>query len=138
MECGCDYFPSDFEKIDVETIENLLNEGRTSIIAHLKFNEMKYSKQITYLNVYKEISMAFENGNINQAYLFLSPDRLTNKHLLIEVARRIICSSKQDCVCGNCLKIEANSHPDVLVYPKETETFNVESAADIYSKIQIN
>lgn len=52
LNCGCDYFPSDFEKIDVETIENLLNEGRTSIIAHLKFNEMKgrlYASVMLYL-----------------------------------------------------------------------------------------
>lgn len=40
IKCGCDYFPSDFEKIDIESIENVLDEGRTSVIAYLIFKEI--------------------------------------------------------------------------------------------------
>lgn len=40
IKCGCDYFPSDFEKIDIETIEKVLDEGRTSVIAYLIFKEI--------------------------------------------------------------------------------------------------
>lgn len=41
IKCGCDYFPPDFEKIDIETVERILDDGRTSIIAYLIFKEIK-------------------------------------------------------------------------------------------------
>ena len=97
---------------------------------------MKYSKQIRTLNVYKEFCMAYKNGNISQAYLFISPDRLTNKHLLMEIARVINCAENEQCSCSNCIKIEMGTHPDVLCYPK-TSNFAVESASEIYENIQV-
>ena len=97
---------------------------------------MKYSKQIRVLNVYSEFCKAYENGNISQAYLFISPDRLTNKHLLLELARKLNCNEDENCSCANCAKIEMETHPDVLVYPK-TSNFAVESANEIYDNIQV-
>lgn len=59
INCGCDYFPSDFEKIDVETVEKALDEGRTSIVAHLEFNEMKG-------RIYASIMLYLRARNINR------------------------------------------------------------------------
>lgn len=43
-KCGCDYFVSDLESMKIETIENLLMDGRTSIVAALQFGRLNNGK----------------------------------------------------------------------------------------------
>lgn len=64
INCGCDYFPCDFEKINVETIVKVLNEGRTSIVAHLEFNEMKG-------RIYASVMLYLRARNINRSEIDL-------------------------------------------------------------------
>ena len=45
---------------------------------------MNFEKQIKNLKVYSEFKSAFMADKLSQAYLFLCPDRLTNKILLLE------------------------------------------------------
>lgn len=98
---------------------------------------MDYKKLIKELNVYKQIKDLFLRDSLSQAYLFLSPDSVTNTLLLKNLSKMILCQSKNSCdICPNCAKVSANTHPDVLMYPKG-ENFVVEDASDIYDKINI-
>lgn len=40
-KCGCDYFVSDFESMKIDYLINVLNEGRTSIVAFLNFRRLQ-------------------------------------------------------------------------------------------------
>lgn len=76
-------------------------------------------------------------NEINQAYLFLSPDRLTNKTLLLELAKLLLCKTHNACdECDVCAKINVGTHPDVLIYPKSAN-FMVDDATSIYDNVQI-
>lgn len=98
---------------------------------------MDYSKQIKSLKAYQDIKDSFMHGSISQAYLFLCPDKLTLSEFLNEVAKLLICENKNGCgVCASCKKIIANTHPDVLIYPKD-KNFVTEDAGDIYDKVQL-
>lgn len=61
------------------------------------------------------------NGNkLTHAYLFLSDDLLTNIEFTKYVAKFILCSTHTNCdICENCAKVNKDSHPDLLTFPKE-------------------
>lgn len=49
-KCGCDYFVSDFEKITIDCIEELLDTGRVSIVSTLGFDKNNNGKlMINYI-----------------------------------------------------------------------------------------
>lgn len=98
---------------------------------------MNFEEQIKSLNVYKDFKMTLENKKLSQAYLFMCPDRLTNKNLLLELAKLLQCENKTGCGnCPSCIKIKAGTHPDVLVYPSSLN-FMVEDASKIYNNVQV-
>lgn len=59
-KCGCDYFVSDFESMKIDYIMNVLNEGRTSIVAFLNFRRLSNDKLIC------EPILALRARNINR------------------------------------------------------------------------
>ena len=95
---------------------------------------MNYLSQIKTLQSYKLLQKEFSEGNIGGAYLFYCPDGLTAKVFLQEIAKLIENFGKAD--NKSDIKIDANTHPDVLVYPKN-KNFVVEDALDIYDKVQV-
>lgn len=98
---------------------------------------MNFEKQIKNLKVYQEFKNAQSADKLSQAYLFLCPDRLTNKILLTELAKLMQCKNKCACgTCDSCVKITAGTHPDVLVYPTSSN-FVVDDANSIYDNVQI-
>lgn len=98
---------------------------------------MNFEKQIKNLKVYSEFKSAFMADKLSQAYLFLCPDKLTNKILLLELAKLLQCDNNNACeICDNCVKITAGTHPDVLVFPKD-KNFMVEDASTIYDNVQV-
>lgn len=98
---------------------------------------MNFENQIKDLSAYKNFKSAMAMQKLSQAYLFVSPDKLTNKVFLTEIAKLLQCESYLGCnQCSNCAKINAGTHPDVLVYPA-AQTFMVEDASSIYNKVQI-
>lgn len=98
---------------------------------------MDLKRQIKKLKTFNNFKDGMMRDEINQAYLFLSPDRLTNKSLLLELAKLLLCKSHSACeVCNVCAKINAGTHPDVLVYPKSS-MFMVDDATSIYDNVQV-
>lgn len=77
------------------------------------------------------------SDRLSQAYLFICPDRLTAKYMLLAISKLLACNTKSACeVCDGCMKANAGSHPDILVYPKN-KSFVVEDAGNIYDSVQI-
>ena len=75
------------------------------------------------------------SNRLSQAYLFVCPDRLTNTNLISLVAKLLVCENKNACDdCANCKKVNAGTHPDILIYPK-TKNFSVEDAGNIYETV---
>lgn len=98
---------------------------------------MNFEKQIKKLKVYSDFVLSFTQGKLSQAYLFMCPDRLTNKLLLLSLAKVLECNSLNACdVCDNCAKINAGTHPDVLVYSND-KNFVVDDASSIYNNVQV-
>ena len=98
---------------------------------------MNFEKQIKNLKVYNEFKNALLCDKLSQAYLFSCPDRLTSKTLLLELSKLLQCNNKDACnICDNCVKINAGTHPDVLIYPL-AQSFVVEDASSIYNNVQI-
>lgn len=93
----------------------------------LKFTMQLFNNTGSFRNIKK----CLEENNLNHAYLFLSPDTLTNFIFIKEIAGLLLCDNKNNCgSCPSCLKISAESHPDLLSYPKN-KNFVVEDANDI-------
>ncbi|MBE7082537.1 MAG: hypothetical protein E7378_02515 [Clostridiales bacterium] len=98
---------------------------------------MNFEKQVKTLKVYGSFNKLMLEDKLSQAYLFVCPDEFTNKILTSQIAKLLVCKNKSACdVCPHCVKVEASSHPDVLVFPKE-KNFAVEDAGQIYDNIQI-
>lgn len=98
---------------------------------------MNFKNQIKTLKVYEEFKGYISNNKLGQAYLFLSPDKISNQLIVNEIAKLILCDSLNGCdVCKHCLKINAGTHPDLLIYPKE-KNFAVVDAGEIYDNIQV-
>ena len=95
---------------------------------------MEYSKLIKSLESFKNLQNEFMSGKIGGAYLFCCPDKLTANVFLVEVAKMLETLNATD--RGTIAKIDAGSHPDVLVYPKG-KSFMVDDASDIYDKVQV-
>ncbi len=98
---------------------------------------VNFEKQIKNLDVFNEFKKNLTCGKLSQAYLFVCPDALTNQILLLELAKFLQCDTNTACnKCDNCLKINAGTHPDVLVYPKG-QNFMVSDASSIYDNVQV-
>ena len=104
---------------------------------------MCYNKPVEHKNIiksldtYKNFVKDFMSGKLVQAYLFICEDALTCDLLTCEIAKLLACDVSNGCeICPSCKKINANSHPDVLMYPKG-KNFVVEDANDIYGKVQV-
>jgi DNA polymerase-3 subunit delta' len=68
---------------------------------------------------------------MSHAYLFLSIDDFNNSLFVKELAKLILCDTQNNCdYCPSCLKVLAESHPDMLIYPKN-KNFLVDDANDI-------
>lgn len=80
----------------------------------------------------KKFSKAKSSKTLAHAYLFISPDSLTNKTVAMELAKLILCDNYMCDSCENCLKINVSSHPDLLIFPKE-KNFLVDDANEIIS-----
>lgn len=80
---------------------------------------------------FKNIKENLESNSLVHAYLFLSTDALNNALFVKETSKLILCDQKSGCSsCPSCLKVLAESHPDLLQYPKN-KNFLVEDANDI-------
>jgi len=80
---------------------------------------------------FKQIENNLKENSLSHAYLFLSPDELNNALFVKEITKLILCGNKSSCgECPSCLKVLADSHPDVLKYPKD-KNFVVDDANSI-------
>ena len=98
---------------------------------------VEYQHLVKKLKVFNDIKQYAQNNQLASAYLFLSPDRLTNKELLFALAKLLLCKNTDACgTCEHCVKMNVGTHPDVLIYPKE-KNFVVEDANGIYETVQV-
>lgn len=90
-----------------------------------------FINSINYNNIREDLI----SKNLSHAYLFLSKDKLTNSLFATSISQLILCDNKNNCgKCPSCLKAYANSHPDILTYPK-SKTFIVDDANDLIKHI---
>lgn len=70
-------------------------------------------------NVYDIIDKDIKNGMVSHAYLLSSDDY----ELLVEysrcMAKQLLCEDNICDTCSNCMRVNHNTHNDVLIYPKE-------------------
>ena len=70
------------------------------------------------------------NHLASSGYLFYSSDKETNSQYLKTLALGLLCENSGCLKCANCLKVQENSHPDFLEFPKG-KSLNVQDAKDI-------
>ena len=78
----------------------------------------------------KQIIQDKINHLASSGYLFYSPDKETNNHYLKTLAMSMLCENNGCLNCTDCLKVQENSHPDLLEFPKG-KSLNVQDAKDI-------
>ncbi len=79
------------------------------------------------------LKLDLKRESLSHAYLFLSQDEINNLFFVKELSSLFLCEDKSNCgVCPSCLKVSANTHPDVLQYPKN-KNFLVDDANEIVS-----
>ena len=96
---------------------------------------MDYSRQIQSLDSFKNLKNEFNSSKVYGAYLFNCPDKMTACEFLLQIAKQLQ-TKNSDNPNATIAKIDANTHPDVLVFPKG-KSFMVEDAIEIYDKVQV-
>ncbi len=90
-------------------------------------NLIKYFIKLPFI---QKILQDKTSGKLSSGYLFYSLDSQTNKIAVDALAMGLLCKNNGCFVCEDCVKVENNSHPDVLYYPKD-KSFSVTDAKDI-------
>ncbi len=90
------------------------------------------------LALYDSIKKQIEEGSFSHSHLFLCEDDFTSKTFSLLVAQTLLCENKNACgQCGSCRKVLVDTHPDLIVLPKE-KNFVVADASTVienaYSK----
>lgn len=90
------------------------------------------------LSIYSKLKQQVEKGVFSHSHLFLCEDAFTAKTFAYLVAQTLLCETKNACgECASCKKVMAETHPDLIVLPKE-KTFSVVDASQVignaYSK----
>ena len=70
-------------------------------------------------NVYNLINKDINNNMVSHAYLLTCDDYDLLKNYSLCIAKQLFCDNNICNTCGNCLRVEHNTHTDLLVYPKE-------------------
>ena len=84
---------------------------------------------------YEQFVKLIEFDKLSHAYLIFSPDEEYNKMFSRLIALRLNCENVC-CECSSCVKIINNTHPDVIVYPKN-KNFVVEDSENINDEINV-
>lgn len=69
-------------------------------------------------NVYNIINKDIQNGMVSHAYLLSCDDYELLVNYSNCLAKQLLCNSICN-TCSNCLRVNHNTHTDVLVYPKD-------------------
>ena len=98
---------------------------------------VNYTELITSTSAFDNFKRDYVADKLSQAYLFVCEDGLTATEFVKVIAKMLVCENGDMCeVCSSCIKTNANTHPDILVYPK-AKSFSVGDAGDIYNNVQI-
>jgi DNA polymerase-3 subunit delta' len=79
-------------------------------------------------------------GDLNaNSFLFFSPDEVFLSSFSLCFAKFLLCTgSKKPCGhCSNCTKMEANTHADVTIYPKNNKNVLVDDVKDMIENIYL-
>ena len=70
------------------------------------------------LELFKNLVAEYRAGVFFHANLFFSPDKTTNDIFCRQVAKMLVCECGENGCdhCGNCLKIEKGTNPDVMFF----------------------
>ncbi len=84
------------------------------------------------LDVFKDMKEQVKKGKFSHAHLFLSEDELSLSIISKLTALLILCENHNACfLCGDCIKILKETHPDFLCYPKEKKQLIVSESTKI-------
>jgi len=83
-----------------------------------------------------------KNGRLAHAYLFVGPDGIGKFEAALALAKYLNCEEHPDesfCgKCSSCRKIEAGTHPDILVLDKEDLTsIRIEKVRELIARSQL-
>lgn len=94
---------------------------------------MNLTNVYTTTNLFNLIHSDIANDMLSHAYLLYGNDEELLKEYSYCVAKHIMCTSatKPCNMCPNCIKINAKTHSDLLVYPKDNKQIKVEDANNI-------
>ena len=90
-------------------------------------------------NAYKTILSDTKKSTLSHAYLVSCADQQNLTTYLKELAKLMVCQYGKGCMdrCRNCSLIEANAHPDVILYPKKEGNILTQDVADIIAESHI-
>lgn len=80
---------------------------------------MEFSNTIMKrLDLFRNLIAEHKAGVFFHANLYFSPDKLTNEIFCRQVAKMLVCECGENGCdhCGNCLKIEKGTNPDVMFF----------------------
>lgn len=90
--------------------------------------------------IFKQIQRSFKHGRLAHAYIFEGATGTGTKECGVFIAKRLLCSQLVDdlpCnVCNNCLRIENNEHPDVLVIAPQGQSIKAQQIKSL--KIELS
>ena len=84
---------------------------------------------------YKTVKSDKENGKLSHAYLLITPDKTFMTEYLKILASLISCKENEPCGnCRACKLIKEGNHPDVYLFPKDSEKLKTEDVGLIIEK----
>lgn len=88
------------------------------------------------LKAEKTVNKAMKERSLSHALLFITPDKVLSKSMLLHTAKKLLGSCDGFDNCRSCVMADGNSHPDLFVYPKGDETkVKVEDIEEILSRV---
>ncbi len=84
--------------------------------------------------VYGVVKGDMDSERLSHAYLFLTPDGDNLTEYLKIFAKLIVCKDGGCGKCRSCRLIDENMHPDVILYPRESDAVVVEDVNDLISE----
>src|SRR3989338_2775488 len=90
-----------------------------------------------------QLRQAGKSGQLANSYLFSGPDGIGKKLVAIEFIKGLFCTAPSPAPCGTCipcLKIEHNTHPDVIMVSVEEDKkdISIEQMRKVQSSIQMH
>lgn len=90
------------------------------------------------LQAVRTIDRAIKENLLPHAVLFVTPDKLLSKTLLVHFAKKLLGGCDACDECRHCAMVNARSHPDLFFYPKtDGEKIRAADASELLDRVYL-